>query len=714
MSFFSLIFLLSFPLFFSVDSNFIRINDTLQGEILEKDSYAYYSTSIPTDISPNTFYLIIQVTSIQSENTYNEPIFVISNSEKYPTFSNADYQSINGNEIIAIPSNEVYSFIHFYIGVYCEDKCKFNIKVHLARILYNIKEERFYNINLKPNENLVYVFHNDKTNFEQIKFLFNSNDIKKNYKVYISREPEIIKNSIEIISVWGSGKTGIITKNDKNLYCTECDYYILINNKEEIEKINLNFFITYPLKEIDISHGGIIQETIKKYGEQCYTVLLKKIFDFENLLINLVIYGGSAYLKLNGFSNKTYINYDTIFYDNMTLEIYSQEYINIGNDLFHDFKNRIKYENNTLDRNGNKIFSNESIFHFCVFSFETISYSIQSYFDYEIESKQKNNILFPGNKIKNILPKKMVTTYKIMDYSSDNNLTIILDNIKGDLKFYAFFSQKNKEIFNEKNLDIYSLIQSDKQEYGEFIKINNKDNYCHNLKEDDELKSSCTLLAILFCKDEQQSCSYELIFNHDNSSTHMEINKKYYNNIQKGENNYYNIIIKDEKINQLNVVLYTINGNADLSIYYVDEKNNLIDLDKSSKEEEQTDKLVITPYNINKKNLKGEYLIKIQTDKYSSYNLYYYVNFDEKNKKIKSNTNYFLIFFLLIILTIIIIFAFYWFKRYNKTKDFIRFTTEEYGNDLNIKDSNLEMQNKKINIFEKKKYTSLDEEELDK
>ena len=714
MSFFSLIFLLSFPLFFSVDSNFIRINDTLQGEILEKDSYAYYSTSIPTDISPNTFYLIIQVTSIQSENTYNEPIFVISNSEKYPTFSNADYQSINGNEIIAIPSNEVYSFIHFYIGVYCEDKCKFNIKVHLARILYNIKEERFYNINLKPNENLVYVFHNDKKNFEQIKFLFNSNDIKKNYKVYISREPEIIKNSIEIISVWGSGKTGIITKNDKNLYCTECDYYILINNKEEIEKINLNFFITYPLKEIDISHGGIIQETIKKYGEQCYTVLLKKNFDFENLLINLVIYGGSAYLKLNGFSNKTYINYDTIFYDNMTLEIYSQEYINIGNDLFHDFKNRIKYENNTLDRNGNKIFSNESIFHFCVFSFETISYSIQSYFDYEIESKQKNNILFPGNKIKNILPKKMVTTYKIMDYSSDNNLTIILDNIKGDLKFYAFFSQKNKEIFNEKNLDIYSLIQSDKQEYGEFIKINNKDNYCHNLKEDDELKSSCTLLAILFCKDEQQSCSYELIFNHDNSSTHMEINKKYYNNIQKGENNYYNIIIKDEKINQLNVVLYTINGNADLSIYYVDEKNNLIDLDKSSKEEEQTDKLVITPYNINKKNLKGEYLIKIQTDKYSSYNLYYYVNFDEKNKKIKSNTNYFLIFFLLIILTIIIIFAFYWFKRYNKTKDFIRFTTEEYGNDLNIKDSNLEMQNKKINIFEKKKYTSLDEEELDK
>ena len=682
MSFFSLIFLLSFPLFFSVDSNFIRINDTLQGEILEKDSYAYYSTSIPTDISPNTFYLIIQVTSIQSENTYNEPIFVISNSEKYPTFSNADYQSINGNEIIAIPSNEVYSFIHFYIGVYCEDKCKFNIKVHLARILYNIKEERFYNINLKPNENLVYVFHNDKKNFEQIKFLFNSNDIKKNYKVYISREPEIIKNSIEIISVWGSGKTGIITKNDKNLYCTECDYYILINNKEEIEKINLNFFITYPLKEIDISHGGIIQETIKKYGEQCYTVLLKKIFDFENLLINLVIYGGSAYLKLNGFSNKTYINYDTIFYDNMTLEIYSQEYINIGNDLFHDFKNRIKYENNTLDRNGNKIFSNESIFHFCVFSFETISYSIQSYFDYEIESKQKNNILFPGNKIKNILPKKMVTTYKIMDYSSDNNLTIILDNIKGDLKFYAFFSQKNKEIFNEKNLDIYSLIQSDKQEYGEFIKINNKDNYCHNLKEDDELKSTCTLLAILFCKDEQQSCSYELIFNHDNSSTHMEINKKYYNNIQKGENNYYNIIIKDEKINQLNVVLYTINGNADLSIYYVDEKNNLIDLDKSSKEEEQTDKLVITPYNINKKNLKGEYLIKIQTDKYSSYNLYYYVNFDEKNKKIKSNTNYFLIFFLLIILTIIIIFAFYWFKRYNKTKDFIRFTTEEYGNDL--------------------------------
>lgn len=713
MSFISLIFLIIFPLYISVDPNFIRINDTLEGEILEKGSYAYYSTSIPTDIGPNTFFLIIQVTSIHSETSYNEPIFVISKSEKFPTFTNSDYQSLNGNGIITIPSNEVSSFKHFYIGVYCEDKCKFKIKVHLARILYNIKEEKYYNLNLKPNENLVYVFHNNKKDFDQIKFLFNSNDIKKNYKVYISRDLEISKNSIEIFSVWGSGKTGIITKNDKNLYCNDCDYYILINNKEENEKINLFFYITYPLKEIDISHGGIIQETIKKNGEQCYTVLLKKKYDFDNLLINLVIYGGSAYLKLNGFSNKTDINYETIFYDNMTLEIYSQDYINIGKNLLEDFKYRIKFENNTYDRNGNKIFSNESIFHFCVFSLETISYTIQSYFDYEIELKQKNNILFAGNNIKNILPKKMVTSYKIMDYSNNNNLTIILDNIKGNLKFYAFFSPKNTEIFNENNLENYSLIPSIKQEYGEFIKINNKDNYCHNLKDDDDSKNSCSLLTILFCQDEQQSCSYELRFNHDNSSTYMELNKTYYNNIQKGENNYYNIIIKDEKIIQLNVVLFTINGNADLNIYYVEKNNQLIDLDRSSNEEEQTDKLVITPYKINKKNLKGEYLIKIQTDKYSSYNLSYYVNFDETNKK-KNSTNYFLIFFLLIILTIIIIFAYYWFKRYNKTKDFIRFTTEEYGNDLNIRDSNLEMQNKKINILEKKKYTSLDEEELDK
>lgn len=713
MSFISLIFLIILPLYFSVDPNFIRINDTLEGEILEKGSYAYYSTSIPTDIGPNTFYLIIQVTSIHSETSYNEPIFVVSKKEKFPTFTNSDYQSLNGNEIITIPSKDVYSFNRFYIGVYCEDKCKFKIKVHLARILYNIKEEKYYNLNLNPNENLVYIFHNNKKDFDQIKFLFNSNDIKKNYKVYISRDIEISKNSIEIFSVWGSGKTGIITKNDKNLYCNDCDYYILINNKEENEKINLFFYITYPLKEIDISHGGIIQETIKKYGEQCYTVLLKKKLDFDNLLINLVIYGGSAYLKLNGFSNKTDINYETIFYDNMTLEIYSQDYINIGKNLLEDFKYRIKFENNTYDRNGNKIFSNESIFHFCVFSLDTISYTIQSYFDYEIELKQKSNILFAGNNIKNILPKKMVTSYKIMDYSTNNNLTIILDNIKGNLNFYAFFSQKNKEIFNENNLENYSLIPSIKQEYGEFIKINNKDNYCHNLKDDDDSKNSCSLLAILFCQDEQQSCSYELRFNHDNSSTYMELNKTYYNNIQKGENNYYNIIIKDEKITQLNVILFTINGNADLNIYYVDKNNKLIDLDRSSKEEEQTDKLVITPYKINKKNLKGEYLIKIQTDKYSSYNLSYYVNFDETNKK-KNTTNYFLVFFLLIILIIIIIFAYYWFKRYNKTKDFIRFTTEEYGNDLNVRDSNLEMQNKKINILEKKKYTSLDEEELDK
>ena len=241
------------------------------------------------------------------------------------------------------------------------------------------------------------------------------------------------------------------------------------------------------------------------------------------------------------FQNKTDINYETIFYDNMTLEIYSQDYINIGKNLLEDFKYRIKFENNTYDRNGNKIFSNESIFHFCVFSLETISYTIQSYFDYEIELKQKNNILFAGNNIKNILPKKMVTSYKIMDYSNNNNLTIILDNIKGNLKFYAFFSPKNTEIFNENNLENYSLIPSIKQEYGEFIKINNKDNYCHNLKDDDDSKNSCSLLTILFCQDEQQSCSYELRFNHDNSSTYMELNKTYYNNIQKGECNiiYY-------------------------------------------------------------------------------------------------------------------------------------------------------------------------------
>ena len=91
------------------------------------------------------------------------------------------------------------------------------------------------------------------------------------------------------------------------------------------------FYITYPLKEIDISHGGIIQETIKKYGEQCYTVLLKKKYDFDNLLINLVIYGGSAYLKLNGFSNKT----DIVSYNND--KYFNSEYISLilrNNDIF--------------------------------------------------------------------------------------------------------------------------------------------------------------------------------------------------------------------------------------------------------------------------------------------------------------------------------------------------------------------------------------------
>ena len=710
MSFISLILLLIFPLFNSTE---IKINQIVEGEIKNKRSYAYYSTPLPIDIEKNKFYFIVQVTPIHLESQISDPDFVISKSNEFPTLFDADYYSTQlGSDIIAIPLNEVYSF--FYIGVFCEDKCKFKIKIHLAKISDKIKEELYFNLDLKPNENLVYIFHNNKKNFEQIKFLFNSYDITKKFKVFISKEPEIVKNSIEIISVLGTGKTGIITKNDKISYCTECDYYILITNYEENEEINLHFYITYPLKEIDISHGGIIQETIKYGGEQCYTVLFKPNVEYENLLINIIIYGGSAYLKLNGYSNITDIKYEKISYDNTTYDIYSQKYINVGKTLLQYFKSRIKNENNTIDSKGNKIFSNESIFHFCVYSFETISYTIQSYFDYEIELKQKSNILFPGNNVENILPKKMVTTYKLMNYLSNNNLTINLNNIKGDLKLFAFFSEKNKEIFNEHNIDKYSLIQSqNQQEYGQLIKINNKENYCNNLQ-DEELKSTCTLLTILYCKDEQQSCSYELRFNHDNSSTHMELNKQYYNEIQKGENNYYNIIIKDEKIKELIVVLNTINGNADLNINYVDENKNLIEIDTSYNKGEVPDQLIIKPSQIKKNNLNGEYLIKIQTDKLSSYKLYYNVNYDETNTKKINNNNYFLIFFLLIILTIIIIFAYHWFKRYNKTKDFIRFATEDIRNDLGINDSNLELQNKKLHVLEKKKYTSLDEEELDK
>ena len=138
--FFALIFFFSLFSFSLSDKSLktMELEKKVKGKMDQDESREYYELKLPDDV-PRGSLLVFTVKESRSgvregDELFSDPDIYVSKTNKYP--SNKEeaswYSERYGNDILTIPSYEVESNEVFYICMYCQYKCRFELNSYLS------------------------------------------------------------------------------------------------------------------------------------------------------------------------------------------------------------------------------------------------------------------------------------------------------------------------------------------------------------------------------------------------------------------------------------------------------------------------------------------------------------------------------------------------------------------------------------------------------
>ena len=301
------------------------------------------------------------------------------------------------------------------------------------------------------------------------------------------------------------------------------------------------------------------------------------------------------------------------------------------------------YYRNSYDDN-----SKRDLLNFCIYGKEMTSFILHAYTLSDANKLQKYNYISPGTELTGYLRGNEITRYRILEFNKNknSNITITFTSIRGKTDFYVnFCSEKchfNKDSLTQKLNDGKMLYpqQTSYQTYS--LLINPENNLCYKNINDEK----CKILLVMKCSEnENDYCSYKMLVSISEKPILMSPKKTYYNIIPKGKEDYYEIIIDEETIPSVVIVLTTVTGDAELTVY---RKKNISDfgidinnsklIGVSSNKDYIPDVIRVTPNKLGGDSIAGRYLIKISSVCFSSYNLYYYTTRNKiLEKKISIN-----------------------------------------------------------------------------
>ena len=130
-----IILILSFlSLTYSQKIESIKIGQIVKGKLLFDEGHNYYQLKIPRNESNRILIITTSEDSSINDNTkdsFSDPDFYISKKNKYPSSRRSSewYSEQYGSDILTIPAESVGEDDIFYIGIYCQFKCKYFLKV---------------------------------------------------------------------------------------------------------------------------------------------------------------------------------------------------------------------------------------------------------------------------------------------------------------------------------------------------------------------------------------------------------------------------------------------------------------------------------------------------------------------------------------------------------------------------------------------------------
>ena len=465
----------------------INIGQVIKGEMPLDESHKYYSLTIPRNASNRLLILNTHEDSSIGKDTkssFSDPDFYISKKNKFPSSRRSSewYSEQYGADIMSIPAESVGENDIFYIGMYCQFKCKYFLKIE-SSIESELKLNGYNYLRLKPHEAMNYKIKIEK-DFEKLKVMAFSGSGAK-FKIFMNKEAPSSANTYRVIPSWDNGYV-IIVKKDTKEYCTNCEYHIIVHNEEESEeKSELNeIILSANTEEKDLVHNlnnfRMVFDALESNSRSCFNFnITERQKNKEKLILDLVVFSGDATLLIEGWKSKNVIR--KVEADRMpySYKVLMERHIILDKKDFDVFD---KDESDYMDK--------DSVLHLCLYSQRQISYTFQAYFLTSFEKVMHFSYLNRGNKIRGYLLKDQVINYGLLvdhftksKYNIETNITVTSKRIVGNTSLYGYFCKnticnmttKNDIEKLENNKELISP-QTDEDPYTSTLKIMHSDN----------------------------------------------------------------------------------------------------------------------------------------------------------------------------------------------------------------------------------------------
>ena len=603
----------------------------------ENESRQYYELKLPEQI-PKGSLLVFTVKESrkgirEGDEIFSDPDIYVSKSNRFP--SNREeatwFSERYGNDILTIPSYAVEPNEIFYICMYCQYKCRYELNSYLSKEA-PAEVGKYYDITLSKRASISYLLYVPENPKEEELYVVANNPSLKNFRIFMAKETPSSQNTFQIIPSWEGGYTISVSKYNKE-YCTNCYYHILFQTEEDNVKISFTAYFQNTLSKI--SAGNVVNDVVKAGSKRCYyfdTSIKYNIYN-EKLIVNLNLFSGNVILDLNGWKSKID---EKVYSTSVKTRPYSY---NVENDKIillqkpdFDYFDRELQESHMENK--------EKYFYFCIHGQQMASYVLSVNFLSEIESLQRFNQISPGSELTGYLQGGQVTKYTIMDYNLNKNsiITLSFTQIEGRVEFFSGFCKDecefNDEILKNKlQLGEISLATEISAMGGnkKSIVIKPEENVCYKEAKKDQVKG-CQTFALVKCfGNANDICSFKILPSINDKAIFMSPKKTYYNIIAKGKEDLYEILVSDEEVNSIVVVLTSVTGDAELQVLRNKDPNinlGIINTGFQSKISRNKDYIPdvvrITPNLLGTKSIVGKYTVKITAASFSSYNLYYY------------------------------------------------------------------------------------------
>lgn len=175
---------------------------------------------------------------------------------------------------------------------------------------FNVMENELYTFNLKAGNSIILNFYQTREDLKEIEFISYSPKLMSFKMLVSTKENPSSENTISVIPSWLGGYFSSVNKGSLR-FCYKCSYYILL--EAERSTSDINFMIKYEDSVNKIKSYEPIYSTLKPFHMHCYSYEITEANKNETLIIQTMLFSGSATLGLNPWNNPRTIKADKKF-----------------------------------------------------------------------------------------------------------------------------------------------------------------------------------------------------------------------------------------------------------------------------------------------------------------------------------------------------------------------------------------------------------------